>query len=444
MSVASGRTAGSFHSLTLFCVMAVAFTGATSRADSGAASNRAVGNSGSAKELVAATAAALTADEVADAVPPRFRGAIFFRRGAKRFPRRYRRLLDDLASYLKDHPEVTRLELIGHSDNLGKTFTINNLARVRATEVAQYLQTQGIAAERVVVVGRGASEPRGSNKSAAGRSKNRRVELEFHVGQPALASAVTPVEPPEIIEEIPASEDDGEIDNTEEQTEGEKPDEQEATASDTDAIADADDADEEAGDEDEIEEKVDDAAIAPPDETAPVETPASEPPPETAEIEPQEIVEAAEPEGPVPWWLMARDAVLPALDLARQNPHWVSAGVAAVSTTLAVSYGLSALSGVADQGHMLKGGEQWHDSRRAISDDVAAADTSLVFSLIASGAAWWLWPDGGIGFSFDDLFKSISKPFNGSEPGDGEAALRLRLLPGFGHGTASLNLALAL
>ena len=48
----------------------------------------------------------------------------------------------------------------------------------RAESVQAYLQAKGIDANRIYTEGKGESQPVDSNKSAAGRAKNRRVEIE--------------------------------------------------------------------------------------------------------------------------------------------------------------------------------------------------------------------------------------------------------------------------
>jgi outer membrane protein OmpA-like peptidoglycan-associated protein len=51
------------------------------------------------------------------------------------------------------------------------------LSRHRAQSVINYFVLQGISQSRLVAVGRGESEPRASNDTAAGRQLNRRVEI---------------------------------------------------------------------------------------------------------------------------------------------------------------------------------------------------------------------------------------------------------------------------
>jgi outer membrane protein OmpA-like peptidoglycan-associated protein len=84
--------------------------------------------------------------------------------------------LDDVVVLLKANPQM-RIEIQGHTDSSG-TYRHNlRLSRVRAQAVVQYLSRKGIAAERLTATGYGPNRPRGSNATAKGRARNRRIEL---------------------------------------------------------------------------------------------------------------------------------------------------------------------------------------------------------------------------------------------------------------------------
>lgn len=84
--------------------------------------------------------------------------------------------LDDVVVLLKANP-LMRIEIQGHTDSSG-TYRHNlRLSRVRAQAVVQYLGRKGIAAERLTATGYGPNRPRGSNATAEGRARNRRIEL---------------------------------------------------------------------------------------------------------------------------------------------------------------------------------------------------------------------------------------------------------------------------
>ncbi len=84
--------------------------------------------------------------------------------------------LDTLAHQLGGQPDV-RLEVQGHTDNQGNAAKNKKLSAARATTVVTYLISKGIAKERLRPFGYGSEKPVGDNKTAEGRSVNRRVEL---------------------------------------------------------------------------------------------------------------------------------------------------------------------------------------------------------------------------------------------------------------------------
>lgn len=69
------------------------------------------------------------------------------------------------------------VQVIGHTDNAGAAAYNMDLSQRRAGAVASILIGNGVAANRVQVIGRGEDQPIASNLSAAGRAQNRRVEI---------------------------------------------------------------------------------------------------------------------------------------------------------------------------------------------------------------------------------------------------------------------------
>jgi OmpA-OmpF porin, OOP family len=85
--------------------------------------------------------------------------------------------LDDLVSKLKG----VALEVIiavGHTDSIGTVKYNLKLSVRRAEAVKAYLVSKGIEPNRIYTEGKGKSQPVASNKTASGRAKNRRVEIE--------------------------------------------------------------------------------------------------------------------------------------------------------------------------------------------------------------------------------------------------------------------------
>ena len=85
--------------------------------------------------------------------------------------------LDDLVSKVKG----VNLEVIiavGHTDSVGTDAYNQKLSLKRAEAVKAYLISKGIEKNRVYTEGKGEKQPVADNKTAAGRAKNRRVEIE--------------------------------------------------------------------------------------------------------------------------------------------------------------------------------------------------------------------------------------------------------------------------
>ncbi|MBF5006304.1 outer membrane protein OmpA [Diaphorobacter caeni] len=85
--------------------------------------------------------------------------------------------LDDLVSKVKN----INLEVIiavGHTDSVGSDAYNQKLSVRRAEAVKAYLVSKGIEKNRVYTEGKGEKQPVADNKTAAGRAKNRRVEIE--------------------------------------------------------------------------------------------------------------------------------------------------------------------------------------------------------------------------------------------------------------------------
>lgn len=85
--------------------------------------------------------------------------------------------LDDLVSKTKE----INLEVIiavGHTDSVGTDAYNDKLSVRRAESIKTYLTSKGLEANRVYTEGKGKKQPVADNKTAEGRAKNRRVEIE--------------------------------------------------------------------------------------------------------------------------------------------------------------------------------------------------------------------------------------------------------------------------
>ena len=85
--------------------------------------------------------------------------------------------LDEVAMMMNAFPEM-RIKIIGHTDSLGSDKYNQTLSYNRAKSVIRYLQTKGIAKDRMVPEGFGEKYPIDTNSTPEGRFHNRRVEIE--------------------------------------------------------------------------------------------------------------------------------------------------------------------------------------------------------------------------------------------------------------------------
>ena len=87
-------------------------------------------------------------------------------------------VLDELVAYL-NRKDDEKIEIGGHTDNVGKAASNLKLSEDRANTVRAYLLTKGIDPDRVTAKGYGMTEPIESNKTEEGRAKNRRTEVKI-------------------------------------------------------------------------------------------------------------------------------------------------------------------------------------------------------------------------------------------------------------------------
>jgi len=87
-------------------------------------------------------------------------------------------VLDELVEYLK-RKDDEKIEVGGHTDNVGKPDANMILSTNRANTVRAYLLMKGIAPERVTSKGYGMTQPIAENDTAEGRSLNRRTEVKI-------------------------------------------------------------------------------------------------------------------------------------------------------------------------------------------------------------------------------------------------------------------------
>ena len=86
--------------------------------------------------------------------------------------------LSSIARVLADY-RLSLVTIHGHTDDAGDPAFNQTLSEKRALAVARHLVSEGVALDRIIVVGHGAAAPLASNASEDGREENRRVELQI-------------------------------------------------------------------------------------------------------------------------------------------------------------------------------------------------------------------------------------------------------------------------
>ncbi len=86
-------------------------------------------------------------------------------------------LLNRVADLINDNPQITKLQVEGHTDSTGKKSYNVFLSQKRAEAVMEYLISRGVKRVRLTAVGFGPSKPVAGNLTQPGRAANRRVEF---------------------------------------------------------------------------------------------------------------------------------------------------------------------------------------------------------------------------------------------------------------------------
>ncbi|MRG96530.1 OmpA family protein [Polyangium spumosum] len=88
-------------------------------------------------------------------------------------------LLEQVASVMSQHPEIARVAIDGHTDNVGSERANVTLSQRRAVAVVRWLVDHGVDARRLEARGFGPRRPVASNDKPEGRAENRRVEFQI-------------------------------------------------------------------------------------------------------------------------------------------------------------------------------------------------------------------------------------------------------------------------
>lgn len=119
---------------------------------------------------------------------------VFFDTGKATIQKKSFGLLDQVAAVVVGHPEIEKIVVEGHTDNVGKPDKNKKLSQDRADSVKKYLTGKGVAASKLDAAGFGQERPIDDNKTPAGRANNRRVE--FKLPKAVETSSTKTVESP--------------------------------------------------------------------------------------------------------------------------------------------------------------------------------------------------------------------------------------------------------
>jgi OOP family OmpA-OmpF porin len=86
-------------------------------------------------------------------------------------------LLDEVATQLSSHSEISKVQIEGHTDSTAGKKHNQKLSEQRAASVKAYLVGKGIDAKRLSTKGFGEDKPVADNKTEEGRFQNRRVDF---------------------------------------------------------------------------------------------------------------------------------------------------------------------------------------------------------------------------------------------------------------------------
>lgn len=103
---------------------------------------------------------------------------VFFVTGSAKLQTKSFKSLDEVVAILKEDVAL-KLDIEGHTDNTGTDKVNVPLSQNRAKSVHDYIVSKGIDAARLTSEGFGSSKPVADNKTAAGRTQNRRVEMKL-------------------------------------------------------------------------------------------------------------------------------------------------------------------------------------------------------------------------------------------------------------------------
>lgn len=112
-------------------------------------------------------------------------------------------ILDAVKAVLVSHPEIKKIRIEGHTDNVGRPEYNKALSEKRASSVMKWLTDHGVAKDRLIAKGYGQEQPIDKNDTDAGRANNRRVAFTILDRDASKTDVQTPAPTPKGQEQKP-------------------------------------------------------------------------------------------------------------------------------------------------------------------------------------------------------------------------------------------------
>ena len=123
-----------------------------------------------------------TVERVGEGIKLTFNSQLLFDFGKAELRESNKVDLQKLAETLTQYPD-TDLLIVGHTDNVGSDSFNKNLSEKRAAAVSSYLNSLGVASNRLRIEGLGEGQPTTSNDTETDRAQNRRVEIAIYANE---------------------------------------------------------------------------------------------------------------------------------------------------------------------------------------------------------------------------------------------------------------------
>jgi outer membrane protein OmpA-like peptidoglycan-associated protein len=108
---------------------------------------------------------------------PEMQGSVSFGSNSAALSAEAKAKLDEVAASARTNPQGRKVVVLGYSDDSGVETSNAQLSMRRAEEVSNYLESKGIARERITTKAMGTQNPASAEKSPHGQALNRRVEV---------------------------------------------------------------------------------------------------------------------------------------------------------------------------------------------------------------------------------------------------------------------------